>query len=730
MSQIDTAIAELVVEKKYLKTARNYYNGVMDAEEFKYLEEAWGMSNPTSIEFIPLVRKHIDALIGEHLGNKLKPKITCKDKRTLDTIEKMKAKELHKAELLKLKNQFQANLDFLIEQKTNPGAQTPKDEASEDNLKEQKEDLAKNFISEFELAAQFVIEDIRHNKTMDLTEKRRRLMKDILVDGECGYKVELVHEGQAPKVVVLDNMNLFYERNPNSYYLKAAPRIVYRKWMTRDQILNRWGHLFENEKDALDRLFHGVSNPYYGSNSNVQYVSAPDAIGLIDGVGVAVDGYMDNYSANQEQRWNLIPVYEVEWLTVNKEEIDGETIYKQYRYKGTRIGEEIYADMGIDETAIRSNDNPYECFNSFNGVSYSDHNGKPYSLVLATKILQDKYNILHFQKDSVIAGSGVRGSHVDMASIPMWLGNSPEERLLKAVGYKKQGVNLFDSSQDGAGEGNTHFAGYDESLSAQTIQAYILAIQQIEDTCSSITGVFRERLGNIEQKDAVSNVEVGIKTSAVVTKQYFHVMDNLTTELLMDLLNMSKVSYSKGKIGSILLGDKKQKIFTINPKYFCFTDYDIHIGDSSEILQEIQEIKSLCMELIGAGLADVDVVVDAITTESLTDMRDKVKESVSKKAKTADAQGQMQQQLMQLQEQLKQMQQQAQQLQAENEKLKQADRQLEVEKLNKDYEVKRDNVDNTNNFNNKKIELDKQRVELEKQQLFDGDANNDEIKNA
>jgi hypothetical protein len=37
-----------------------------------------------------------------------------------------------------------------------------------------------------------------------------------------------------------------------------------------------------------------------------------------------------------------------------------------------------------------------------------------------------------------------------------------------------------------------------------------LSLQLIEETVSSITGVFRERLGGIEQRDAVHNVEVGM----------------------------------------------------------------------------------------------------------------------------------------------------------------------------------------------------------------------------
>ena len=67
----DRAINELVVPKYKLQKCYNYYNGKRDAEQFRYLEENFGIGNPTSIEFTPLIRKHIDALVGEYIGTPL-----------------------------------------------------------------------------------------------------------------------------------------------------------------------------------------------------------------------------------------------------------------------------------------------------------------------------------------------------------------------------------------------------------------------------------------------------------------------------------------------------------------------------------------------------------------------------------------------------------------------------------------------------------------------------------
>src|SRR5690606_24064942 len=90
VSQTDAHISELVYDKDHLRKAYNYYQGERDKDQFRHLEENYGIGTPTSIEFIPLVRSHINVLIGEHLQNKLKPRITCKDKETLTQINREK----------------------------------------------------------------------------------------------------------------------------------------------------------------------------------------------------------------------------------------------------------------------------------------------------------------------------------------------------------------------------------------------------------------------------------------------------------------------------------------------------------------------------------------------------------------------------------------------------------------------------------------------------------------
>ena len=90
IEKTDKAISELVYSKYDLQKAYNYYNGIRDADQFRYLEEVYGTNTPTTLHFTPLIKKHIDALIGEYLGTPIVPKIFCKDNDTISNIDREK----------------------------------------------------------------------------------------------------------------------------------------------------------------------------------------------------------------------------------------------------------------------------------------------------------------------------------------------------------------------------------------------------------------------------------------------------------------------------------------------------------------------------------------------------------------------------------------------------------------------------------------------------------------
>lgn len=716
---MNRAITELVFPKYKLQKAYNYYNGTMDAEQFRALEENYGLGNPTSVEFIPLIRKHIDALIGEYLETPILPKVTCKDSSTLSNIARDKHLKIINEVFNYLKGHLNNSILSFID------GRNITDKAVEKNLKKIVDDIETNYISEYEIAAQNVIEYIIQSRNTDLIEKLKTLFKDLLITGYAYYRVKASPNGNNVEIEVLNPLNVFVDKNPESIYVKNGYRAVIRKWMTKSQILNKYGDLMD--KDAikeLEDLYEGYydASTYYIRSFNNQATGYPATDGIDAGQEIVPGFPADEYRVTN---YRLIPVYEVEWTETTKE--NGE--FMMNRYEGIRIGETIFIHTDIAKDVVRTVDNPSFCTLSTSGIYYSTRNAEAYSLVLACANLQDKYNILHFYRDSLIANSGTAGDWMDISMLPTALGVDLPERIQKWIAYKKAGLAMIDSSQEGRGfNNNTFMSGFDDTIKVQTIQAIELAIERTENTCSSITGVFRERLNGIQQHDAVSNVKVGIKNSFTVTKQYYQQMDILTTELLIDCLNVAKTVYKKGLKGTLILGDKGVKIFTALPEYFTVSDFDIHIASSTNVIQEMELIKQLIPEFIKAGNIDPSVVVEALTSRSLTEMKMNVLKSLKTQKEEGNMMGQLQQQVEQLTQQLQQAQSQLQQAQGKIESLNEAKLQLEKAKIDSDAQINWYKAKADKKFKEGSIENDSKRVELEVAQIYDRNPNNNEVK--
>lgn len=306
------------------------------------------------------------------------------------------------------------------------------------------------------------------------------------------------------------------------------------------------------------------------------------------------------------------------------------------------------------------------------------------------------------------------------------------ERAQKWLAYKKQGIAWYDSSQDGAQMINTAFNGYDDTVKAQTIQAFQLVLESIEQQACSITGVFQEKLGGIQQRDAVSNVKVGIRQSTLLTKQYFSAMDLLYKEVNYDLLNLAKIVYKRGICGTLINGTRLNQIFTALPEHYTMTDFDIHIQDSTEAFQDKESLKSISVELVKSQQADPSMMVNIITAKNITELKNYINDAVNTKKQENDMIGQLNQQLQQLQQQAQELQKQANQLQEENTRL-----QKEVEKNNankmelekRKVDLSEEEIRNNKEYNDRIVKNKERQVDLEYMQINDGNPYNDKIKN-
>lgn len=712
IEKTDRAISELVIDKVSLRKAYNYYNGKMDKDQFKFIEDTYGIGSPTSVEFIPLIKKHVDALLGEYLGTPIIPKVSCKDKGTINNIFREKQLLISN----EISNFFQRHLRNSLLQFADGKDITDKN--IEQQLNTLIEDLEQNFVSQYEIAAQNVLEYIMQSKETDIYTKLRQLLLDLLITGYTFYRVKPSSAGSNVEIEVLNPLDTFVDRNFDSPYIKNSYRAVVRKWLTINQVLNQYGKdLSKSEIKQLKEDWREMGG-YDGSTYYVRTTSS----GLMANTEVTPDqsNYNDFY-------YKKLPVYEVEWTETDDN-------FVMQRYRTVRIGgpEETYILLGKDENVIRSKDCPDKCGLTVNGVYFLNRSNEPYSLVLACASMQDKYNLLHYYRDNLIANSGTVGDWIDETLIPAHLGVNFPERLKKWIQYKKQGIGVINTQQEGAmsnGQApiNTIFNGFDDTVKAQAIQAINMAIDSIEQTTSSITGVFRERLNGIEQRDAVTNVKQGATNSFIITKPIYQQMDLVTGEILLDSLNTGKVVYKKGLTGTLILGEKYQKIFTALPENFTVSDYDIHIITSTSVLQEMEQIKAVIPDLIKSGAFTPEIIFEALTTKSLTELKYKVNKAMRKQKEENNQLNQALQQVEQLNQQLQQAQSELQKAQTKIESLNEQQLQLDKQRLKAETELEWYKAQTDRTYKQESNKIDEKKVEVELYQIRDGNPYNDKV---
>lgn len=375
IEKTDKAINDLVRAKYDLQKAYNYYNGIRDADQFRYLEEVYGTNTPTTLHFTPLIKKHIDALIGEYLGTPIIPRITCKDSETISNIDKEKqlvlANELSKY----LQNHLKNYILNLVEGKS------IQDPLIEEQLQQVSDNINNTFTSQYEIAAQNVLQYIMQSRTTDIMNVLRDLVFDLLVTGYAFYRVEPTTGNNDIQIKVLSPLNTFIDRNFESPYIKDSYRVVIRHWLTKNQILNKYG----KDMSSADRstLIEKWDSIY---DTAIYYIRMGETNGLpvTEGLQAGTEvtpGYPNNRDGMIHE---LIPVYEVEW-------IETDSNYTMQRYETIRIGEEVYILKGKNNNVIRSKSNPSQCTLSVNGIYFLNRGVKPYSLVLACAHLQDRH---------------------------------------------------------------------------------------------------------------------------------------------------------------------------------------------------------------------------------------------------------------------------------------------------------------------------------------------------
>ena len=697
---------------------RDMYEGIRDEKEFKYLTDNKGIGNPAELKFRPIIRNRIDVMIGLLASATFDYKVTVMDQDTISAMMQEKVfahlQEVYAAidEHIKLSKSMMP-----LDPTAQPG--NPTTPLNIKNLiEETKEKVDREWRSVFVHTCNNMLKYFQEDIDIDMHQKRKLLFEDLCVIGIAAYRVRAIEKGRLPELEVLIPENLYYHTRRDQQYLKNAQRIVYVRYMTKTEILTRYGHLMSPED--MEDLF---------TLPTITRGAAINSAALLERAS-REQQYKGDKKTMREA--DIHTVYECEWIANNPYDIDPEATmlnqlvdgpgkankkrWRQDRYQSVRIESDIYLDMGKSSYIVRSKKDENVCHTTFNGIQYSDRSGDPYSLCWKAKDVQDDSDILRYHRDNLIANSGVKGSNTNYDAIPEFLDPEPVVRIMKYMAYKKQGISLVSASQDGAKDFN-NYGGFDDSLDGNSLTAINATLQMLDDDASAITGVTPQMMGMIEQREAVSNAKMGVTQASLVTKNLFDHHDILTKHLITDLIQGCQLTLDSGYTGSFTTA-KGVNMFSIMPKYFCYSDYNIHVTSSSNEYAKKMEIRQMIPILINAKIIAPDIVFKVLMQDTVSDMVYILDQSMKES-------NNFQSQIQNLSSQNAQLQKDHADVVQQLKKFDQFKQELESKKLDLDtfkakatYEIAKDTNDINREHKERDIELKMEGIKLEKDQLY------------
>jgi hypothetical protein len=402
---------------------------------------------------------------------------------------------------------------------------------------------------------------------------------------------------------------------------------------------------------------------------------------------------------------------EVEWMWVNE------------WLEGTKIADHIYVNMRPVPFANKSLTNKSKGTPPYIGAINSTNDYRVQSLMDIMKPLAYSYDIAYYKRELEIATYKGNFAAINASMVPS--GWEPAEWIryvtVNKFGWLDPTNEILKGPSQGksAGAYNTLTATNVQLGDPQAIQMYTNLLLEIESTLGKLAGVTGAREGQIQNREAVGNVEREVAQTSHITEKWFAIDANFRKRALTKFLECAKYAYKKyPKNSQFLLDDMGTEMIQMFDE-FGSTEMDIHISNSTEDTKLHAQLESLAQAAIQNGQAKIEDLIGISQSESVQEIARKLADSA---AKIAEERKEAEQQAQQSAQQMQQAQLQADQAKQQREDYhKEEDRKLkyaeleqkrEEAQLKAEVEITKKQVDRDLNNNGIDDEVDLMKAEM------------------
>ena len=592
-------------ENRYrLKDIRNYdiYNGEFNRDDYKYLTEQYGYNYPARLVNYPIVQPKIDLLLGEDLHRPLDTKVVTINQEAINR------KEDHKVTMVMNKL-----MEDVKEEMKNLGMDV-KTEGQEIPVPDDIDTFMRyNYRESIEEAVQDGLEFLTNR--YKIKNKFKEGFRDLLITGKECYRVE-IKDGD-PQVRRVDPRSLAYDLSNETDDLGEANWITEERWLAPSDIIDEFG---EQLDDKQIRLIESMSQQ---NKSDVR-------------------SEYRNWYMNGETGELRVKVVHAEWKSLRKIQYklspnkhDNEKPFRKmvsdkYRkrkgekvrkvvvddiWQATKIGGSIMVNCQRVPDQIRSLDDPSAANLSYVGCVRNHTTGSSVSMVDLLKNVQMLYNITMYHIELCMARSGGKAVVYDVAQMPANLGMNMQDIMYH---IKNDGIIPINSKDEGLqAQTFNQFQQIDFTLS-NSVQQLINLKSMLEDMAGQVSGVTRQREGQIEQYEQVGNQKRAVVQSATITRSWFWSHDTVKQDVLMRCANLMKMAWSEGKKTATVFGDGTYKFISILPDV-ALNDYGVFLGDGGKDEEMKAAVSQLAQSALQSGQIDMLDVIRIYKSDTMTE---------------------------------------------------------------------------------------------------------------
>ena len=656
--------------RKSLKSKKinlDLWNGVLHEDDLKKvlnpLQKRIGYI-PKEIQHYPILNNPLNTLIGEEARLKYDFFAKVCNDEAVSSIEENKTKEALQ------------QLASII----------TSEDLSEDEVNQKIEDLGySNYRWQDlrELRANWLLK--HYMSILDFDRKMNQGFKDVLIYGEEMYQFSIV--GNEPVFEVLNPRKVYTLRSGYSSKIEDADIIIIDDYWSPSKVLD---YYYNDLKDADVEYIETVTNASISQTDNMGNLDERSSFLYTPLITEqvtenAIDSFVwlgNNFSglpgSNYIDNAGNLRVLRIYWKSKRKvkkvksyDPVTGAEVYnfrdEYYKidpflgeeeevlwineiWKGAKIGKEIYVDMKPSEVQYLRLNNPSVCHAGIIGQVYNTGQSKPVSLLDRLKPYQYLYDAIKDRLNKTIAKNYGKILEMDKAKMPAgwdyqkWL-YFIEQDNISVVDSFKEG-NKGQATGKLAGNFNTSGRGLDMEV-GNSIQMYINLLEYLKNEMYEISGVSKQRQGQIANRETVGGVERAVSQSATITEEIFSIHTNVRKRCLITLLETAKMAL-KGNNKKIqyITDDRITKILDIDGDEFAEYDYDIVIDNDLGDRELKQKLEVLAQAALQNQTLNFSTIMKIFTSTSLSSVMRTIERDERKKDELNSQQFQLQKQQM------------------------------------------------------------------------------------